>query len=177
MEVVEKQAPINDADNRRKSGYFIMDNLSLFYYRYIFRFLSQRNVLDEDVFYDRYIGEDFEAQYVPRVFENICKQYLIRENRAGRIAPAFDRIGKCYYDDPKARTNGEFDIVTEDPYGYIFYESKFRREPLPLTMILEEIRQVQATGLRCYKYGFFSRSGFQCDPADNMIFISLDEMY
>ena len=164
MEVVEKQAPINDADNRRKSGYFIVDNLSLFYYRYIFRFLSQRNVLDEDVFYDRYINEDFETQYVPRIFENICKQYLIRQNRAGKIEPPFDKIGKYYYDDPKTRSNGEFDTVTEDPLGYIFYESKFRREPVSLAMIHEEIKQVQTTGLNCYKYGFFS-------------FIHLDDLY
>ena len=177
MEVVEKQAPINDEDNRRKSGYFIIDNLSLFYYRYIFRFLSQRNVLDEEVFYDRYIREDFETKYVPRAFESICRQYLIRQNRAGRIKPAFDKIGKYYYDDPKTRTNGEFDTVTEDPLGYIFYESKFRKEPLSLLMISEEIRQVQATGLKCYKYGFFSRSGFQCEPAEDMIFIHLNEMY
>ena len=177
MEVVEKQAPINDADNRRKSGYFIVDNLSLFYYRYIFRFLSQRNVLDEDVFYDRYINEDFETQYVPRIFENICKQYLIRQNRAGKIEPPFDKIGKYYYDDPKTRSNGEFDTVTEDPLGYIFYESKFRREPVSLAMIHEEIKQVQATGLNCYKYGFFSRFGFQCEPTDHMIFIHLDDLY
>jgi len=177
MEVVEKQAPINDADNRRKSGYFIVDNLSLFYYRYIFRFLSQRNVLDEDVFYDRYISEDFETQYVPRIFENICKQYLIRQNRAGEIEPPFDKIGKYYYDDPKTRSNGEFDTVTEDPLGYIFYESKFRREPVSLAMIHEEIKQVRATGLNCYKYGFFSRSGFQCEPTDHMIFIHLDDLY
>lgn len=177
MEVVEKQAPINDADNRRKSGYFIVDNLSLFYYRYIFRFLSQRNVLDEDVFYDRYINEDFETQYVPRIFENICKQYLIRQNRAGKIEPPFDKIGKYYYDDPKTRSNGEFDTVTEDPLGYIFYESKFRREPVSLAMIHEEIKQVQTTGLNCYKYGFFSRSGFQCEPTDHMIFIHLDDLY
>jgi hypothetical protein len=177
MEVVEKQAPINNADNRRKSGYFIVDNLSLFYYRYIFRFLSQRNVLDEDVFYDRYINEDFETQYVPRIFENICKQYLIRQNRAGKIEPPFDKIGKYYYDDPKTRSNGEFDTVTEDPLGYIFYESKFRREPLSLAIIHEEIKQVQATGLNCYKYGFFSRSGFQCEPTDHMIFIHLDDLY
>ena len=177
MEVVEKQAPINDADNRRKSGYFIVDNLSLFYYRYIFRFLSQRNVLDEDVFYDRYINEDFETQYVPRIFENICKQYLIRQNRAGKIEPPFDKIGKYYYDDPKTRSNGEFDTVTEDPLGYIFYESKFRREPVSLAMIHEEIKQVQATGLNSYKYGFFSRSGFQCEPTDHMIFIHLDDLY
>ena len=177
MEVVEKQAPINDADNRRKSGYFIVDNLSLFYYRYIFRFLSQRNVLDEDVFYDRYISEDFETQYVPRIFENICKQYLIRQNRAGEIEPPFDKIGKYYYDDPKTRSNGEFDTVTEDPLGYIFYESKFRREPVSLAMIHEEIKQVQTTGLNCYKYGFFSRSGFQCEPTDHMIFLHLDDLY
>ena len=177
MEVVEKQAPINDADNRRKSGYFIVDNLSLFYYRYIFRFLSQRNVLDEDVFYDRYINEDFETQYVPRIFENICKQYLIRQNRAGRIEPPFDKIGKYYYDDPKTRSNGEFDTVTDDPLGYIFYESKFRREPMSPAMIHEEIKQVQTTGLNCYKYGFFSRSGFQCEPTDHMIFIHLDDLY
>jgi AAA+ ATPase superfamily predicted ATPase len=177
MEVVEKQAPINDADNRRRSGYFIIDNLSLFYYRYIFRFLSQRSVLDEDVFYDRYIREDFETQYVPRAFESICRQYLIRQNRAGRIRPAFDKIGKYYYDDPGTRTNGEFDTVTEDPQGYIFYESKFRKESLSPAMIGEEIRQVRATGLKCYRYGFFSRSGFQCEPSDDMIFIHLNEMY
>lgn len=177
MEVVEKQAPINDADNRRKSGYFIVDNLSLFYFRYIFRFLSQRNVLDEDIFYERYINEDFETQYVPRIFENICKQYLIRQNRAGKIEPPFDKIGKYYYDDPKTRSNGEFDTVTDDPLGYIFYESKFRREPVSLAMIHEEIKQVQTTGLNCYKYGFFSRSGFQCEPTDHMIFIHLDDLY
>jgi AAA+ ATPase superfamily predicted ATPase len=177
MEVVEKQAPINDADNRRRSGYFIIDNLSLFYYRYIFRFLSQRSVLDEDVFYDRYIREDFETQYVPRAFESICRQYLIRQNRAGRIRPAFDKIGKYYYDDPRTHTNGEFDTVTEDPHGYIFYESKFRKESLSPAMIGEEIRQVRATGLKCYRYGFFSRSGFQCEPSDDMIFIHLNEMY
>ncbi len=177
MEVVEKQAPINDEKNRRKSGYFIVDNLSLFYYRYIFRFLSQRNVLDEEVFYNRYIDEDFETKYVPRVFESVCRQYLIRQNRSGKIEPSFDKIGKYYYDDPKTHTNGEFDIVTEDPLGYIFYEAKFWKEPLSPTKIHEEITQVQATGLNCYKYGFISRSGFQCEPTDNMIFIHLDELY
>ena len=177
MEVVEKRSPINDMENRRKSGYFITDNLSLFYYRYIFRYLSQRTVLDEDVFYDRYIKEDFEAQHVPHVFEAICRQYLIRENRAGRIEPPFDLIGRYYYDDPEAKTNGEFGVVTKDPQGYIFYESKFRKAPLSSAMLQEEIRQVQRTGLDCYKYGFFARAGFQCEPEKNMIFIDLEQLY
>lgn len=177
MEVVEKRAPINDTENRRKSGYYISDNMSLFYYRYIFRYLSQRTVLDENVFYDRYISSHFESQHVPQVFETICRQYLIRQNRAGAIDPPFDLIGKYYYDDPKTRTNGEFDVVTKDPLGYVFYECKFRKEPLSASMIREEQNQVQKAGLNCYKFGFFSRSGFQCEPTENMLFFDLEDIY
>lgn len=177
MEVVQKEAPINDEKNKRKSGYHIIDNLSLFYYRYIFRFSSQMSVMDPDIFYDRYIKEDFETHYVPHAFEGICRQYLIRQNRAGRISEPFEKIGKYYYDDPVTRTNEEFDIVTLDPQGYIFYEAKFRREPVSRSMIENEIRQVEATGLNCYKYGFISRSGFVPKPDNNMIFITLSELY
>lgn len=177
MEVVEKRSPINDMNNRRKSGYYITDNLSLFYFRYIFRYLSQRTVLDENVFYSRYINDDFETQHVPHVFESICRQYLIRENRAGRIEPPFDLIGKYYYNDPVNKTNGEFDVVTKDPQGYIFYESKFRKAPLSDAMIKNEIQQVRQTGLNCYKYGFFAHTGFQGKPEDNMIFIGLEQLY
>ena len=177
MEIVEKQAPINDAENRRKAGYYITDPLCLFYYRYIFRFLSQRSVLDEDVFFDRYIQKDFEEKYVPRMFERICKQYLIRQNRVGNINPPFDLIGKYYYDDPKTKTNGEFDIVTQDPNGFAFYEAKFRKEPISEGMIREEMKQVQNSGLTCYKFGFFSRSGFSCQPESSTVSYTLADLY
>ncbi len=91
MEVVAKEAPINDENNKRKSGYVIVDNLSLFYYRYVFRFASQMSVMDSDVFYDRYIAEDFETKHVPHVFENICRQYLIRRNRKGELPVMFEK--------------------------------------------------------------------------------------
>ena len=75
------------------------------------------------------------------------------------------------------KTNGEFDIVTLDDNGYIFYEAKFRKEPLTESMIKEEIMQVDKTGVSCYKYGFISRSGFECEKSDDRILISLDDIY
>ena len=177
MEVVKKEAPINDVNNKRKAGYIITDNLSLFYYRYVFRYSSQMNVMDSDVFYDRYIRDDFEKQYVPRQFEEICRQYLIRQNRAGKLPIPFDRIGKYYYDDPQTRTNGEFDIVTEDPNGYVFYEAKFRSEPLTESMIQQEIEQVRRTGMNCYRYAFISRSGFDAQADEGVELIPLEKMY
>ena len=177
MEMVEKEAPINDENNRKKMSYRIVDNLSLFYYRYIFRYLSQMNVMEPETFYDRYIKEDFETVYVPRIFETVCRQYLIRLNRRGLLEEPFEKIGKYYYDDPVRKRNGEFDIVTKDAKGYIFYEAKFRKEPVTQEMIQAEISQVKETGFECYKYGFMSRSGFTAKQEESLILISLEEMY
>lgn len=177
MEVVEKTAPINDPNNKKKAGYSVCDNLSLFYYRFIFTHVSQLRVMDEEAFYDRYIAEDFETKYVPKRFETIARQYLIRENRRGRISPPFGNIGKYYYDDPKSRTNGEFDVVTEDENGYCFYEVKFRKNPVSERMIAEEIAQVKATGMKCYRYAFISRSGFESEESESVKHITLKEMY
>jgi len=177
MEVVEKTSPINDCTNRKKTSYRISDNLSLFYYRYVFKYSSQMKIMNSEMFYKKYIEKDFEEYYVPHMFENVCRQYLIRENRAGRIEPVIERIGKYYYDDPKNRTNGEFDVVTEDEKGYVFYEVKFRKKKISNEVIDEEISQVEATGLNCYRYVFFSRSGFNCDCRDNVRLINLSDIF
>ena len=177
MDVVAKEAPINDENNKKKSGYFISDNLSLFYYKYIFRNMSRMNIMDPDIFFDKYIADDFETKYVPKSFETICKQYLIRKNRKGLMDETFEKIGKYYYDDPVEKKNGEFDIVTLDDQGYIFYEAKFRKEPITEKIVQNEIYQVMQTGLNCYRYGFFSRSGFSCEKEKNRILIEIEELY
>lgn len=177
MEVVVKTAPINDSANKKKIAYYICDNLSLFYYRYIFKYSSQMQIMDSDVFYKKYIEKDFEEYYVPHMFENVCRQYLIRKNKAGEIEPVIENIGKYFYDNPEKRTNGEFDIVTEDESGYVFYEVKFRKKPVSDDMIDEEIEQVKATGIDCYKYVFFSRSGFRCEKRDDVVLIALEEIF
>lgn len=177
MEVVEKKAPINDPKNKKKSGYFVSDNLSLFYYRYVFKYLSQLKIMDSEVFYSKYIEKDFEENYVPHQFEEICKQYLIRENKSGRIHPVIEKIGKYYYDNPKLHTNGEFDIVTEDELGYVFYEVKFRKTPISKSMVEKEIAQVNQTGLNCYKYVFFARAGFEEIKIDNVEKIEINALF
>lgn len=177
MEVVKKTAPINDEDNKKKAGYYICDNLSLFYYRYIFKYSSQLQIMDSEVFYDKYISDDFEDIYVPHIFEDICRQYLIRQNRLGKITPVIEKIGKYYYDDPKTHTNGEFDVVTQDEKGYVFYEAKFRKKKISKEVIEEEVRQVQETGLNCYKYVFFSRAEFTEAETDEIGHIDLKQIY
>lgn len=177
MQLVQRRSPINDPNNKKRTSYVICDGLSKFYYRYVFRYLSQRSVLDPEVYYDRYVNDDFETQFVPRAFEEVCRQYLVRQNRMGDSEPPFDLIGTYSYDDPVTRTNGEFDVVTKDPLGYSFYEAKFRTTPITQRMIEDEIEQVQRTGLTCHRYGFFSRSGFEAQADERTALIGLEELY
>ncbi len=177
MELVEKSSPINDENNRKKTSYSICDNLSLFYYRYIFKYSSQQRIMDEDVFYDKYIDQNFEEDYVPHRFETIYRQYLIRQNRIGQISPVIEKIGKYYYDDPVNHRNGEFDVVTLDEKGYVFYEVKFRKNRISKAIIDKEIEQVKATELNPYKYVFISRSGFEISPEDNLELIDLSDLF
>lgn len=101
MEVVKKESPINDENNKKKSGYYISDQLSLFYFKYVYRNLSRLNVMNSDIFYEKFINEDFENQFVPKSFENVCKEFLIRKNRNAELKNPFEKIGKYYYDDAK----------------------------------------------------------------------------
>lgn len=45
-------------------------------------------------------------------------------------------------------------------------------------MIIEnEITQVKAKGLNCYKAGFFSKSGFECSASENLLLFELDDLF
>ena len=177
MELIRKEAPINDPDNKKKIKYSIADNYTLFYYRYIYLNRSRLVVMNEKAFFDKYIKDDLYERYIPKVFESVCKQYLIRKNKANDLLDSFDIIGKYYYDDPKTKTNGEFDIVTESDDGYIFYECKYKDSLMTKGQILKEIEQVNNTGLDCFKYGFFSKSGFKDIDLDNVILYILSDLY
>lgn len=109
MEVVVKVSPINDENNKKKAGYYVSDQLTLFYFKYIYRNLSRIAVMAPDAFFERFILPDFEAHYVPKVFEQVCKQFLIRKNRARELDNPFEKIGKYYYDDSVNHKNGEID--------------------------------------------------------------------
>lgn len=176
MGVVMKISPINDSNNRKKISYYISDNLSDFYYKYIYPNKSKLKLLESNVFFNKFIKQDFETKYVPHKFEEIVKQYLVKENIKGNINPPFFELGKYYYDDAKNKTNGEFDIVTLDELGYIFYEVKFINHKLKLSDILKEIEQVKQTGLECYKYGFIAKNGFSFENSE-YILLNIDDIY
>ena len=176
MDAISKTSPINDG-GQRKTIYEISDRLTLFYYRYIFRKLSFFVTMNSNDFFEEFIKEDFYNYYVPKEFEKISAQYLIRQNKEGKIKPTLYKVGKYYYDNPVNRTNGEFDVVTLNKYGYDFYEVKFTNDSIDDSVVNEEEYQLSKANIKFNKLGFVSKSGFHLSNPENYILINIDEMY
>ncbi len=176
MDVVEKIYPIND-EAEKKSYYNIIERLSLFYYRYIFKRGSYFNVMSPEDFYDEFISDDFEKYYVPKEFENISKQYLIIQNKNKKITPPLYKVGKYYYDLPKERKNGEFDVVTLSKNGYDFYEVKFTEKQIDDSVVNEEVYQLKKANINYNKLGFISKTGFNLTISNDYVLITLDDLY
>lgn len=130
------------------------------------RLSSQRMVMSPEAFFERCVAEDLETNLIPHRFEEVCRQYLVRQNRAGRMPETPLEIGKYWCDCPATHESGEFDIVTRDARGCVFYEAKFRSTPVTAKMMAEEIARVRRTGIAAHAYGFFSRSGFEGSPPE-----------
>ena len=177
MDLISYVCPINDKHNKKKSGYVLTDSAINFYYRYVYHNMSIKNILDDDIFYDRYINDDFNKTIVPKAFEKISKEYLIRKNKLGLVNPIIEDIGTYWYDNSKERKNGQFDLVTKTSDGYIIYEVKYTNSKIDYHIINEEIRQISETNLNPINYGFISKNGFNITNENNYILITLDDIY
>lgn len=175
--LIEYVAPINKPTDKKKSGYRISDACVRFYYRYLYRNESALNRFDDDVFYDRYVSKDFERTIVPATFETITKQFLIRKNRKGRLNPSLLDIGTYWYDNPKEKKNGQFDVVGKCQNGYVFFECKYTNAPINDQVISEELEQISCTTLAPIQYGFASKNGFDLKKEYPYLFFTLEDRY
>lgn len=177
MDLIHYVCPINDKKNKKKSGYGLTDSAVCFYYRYIYHNLSIKNIISDDLFYEKYIKDDFLHTVVPKTFEKIAKEYLIRKNKNGLIVPYLEDIGTYWYDNPKEKKNGQFDLVTKSSDGYTVYEVKYTNSKIDNRIINEEVEQLKNTSIYPAKLGFVSKNGFNITYDNDYILITLDDIY
>lgn len=176
MDVIVKNSPIND-ETEKKSKYRISDRFTLFYYKYIFTKKSMLASMSAEMFWEEFIEDDFNKDFVPRAYEVIARQFLVRKNMAGLLSPILYKVGTYYYDNKKNHTNGEFDVVTLNKNGYDFYEVKYTEKPVNDTVVREELYQLENISIPYSRLGFFSKNGFEITEGENYILYNLDEVY
>ena len=156
--IIRKETPYGE-NASRKTIYAIEDNLFRFWYR----FVPENNSIiargAADLAYRRI--EPFLPDYMGKVFEEICKQYLWKLLLAGRCPVQFSSLGRWWGSDPKEKRQAEIDILAEqDKNTALFGECKWTNEKADLG-VLETL--VRRSGLFPYKkkhFYLFAKSGF-----------------
>lgn len=178
LHFLTKVSPINDSQNKKLTYYDFDDNLLRFYFRYIFSNGSSISFMGKDLFYQEMVEPDFKKYYLPKAFERVSKDFLIRKNKAGEIKPPFFQIGTYSFNDAKNKKNLQFDVVTQDKNGFASYECKYTKDPIGMDTIHEEEKQTLQSPLPFYRLGYISRNGFTPEAKKRApITYSLDEFY
>lgn len=156
--IIKKETPYGEKDSK-KSIYSIEDNMFYFWYRFV---LDNTSVIARgavDLVYKRI--ETQLNDYMGRVFEDICRQYLWKLLLKGEMPIEFVSLGRWWGNDTRKKTQTEIDIMGEqDSSSAFFAECKWRNEKVDLD-VLKTL--VDRSGLFHYTnvyYFLFSKTGF-----------------
>ena len=175
LELLRKSAPINKPGDAKKTTYEINDNLMRFFFTYVYKNRSALEMIGPANFYDEYTAPTI-RDYVARRFEEICRAFFSIQAKRGKL-PGLRNIGSWYFDDPKTKTNGEFDVVLDYGDKFTVFEVKYLKQAMEPDEIHHELGQIhQIRGLNVSQIGFISANGFS-SREEGLIYYTGDDLY
>lgn len=161
IQLIDRRVPCGESSKSKKSIYVIMDNYYKFWYRYVFTNKSYYNILGtEDA--AKEVTEDI-PNFMGMAFENICKQYLIRQAKAKKLPFIPYLIDKWWGNNPAIKAQDDVDILalSKDGKSGLFCECKFRNKPMPMEEYEDLIQAGEAfPNIKEKYFMFFSKGGY-----------------
>ncbi len=156
--IVQRKTPYGEKASR-KSVYSIEDNMFRFWYRFV---LENNSVIARgatDLVYKRI--EPKLSDYMGKVFEDICKQYLWKQLLGGRSPVEFTSLGRWWGNDPTLKCQAEIDIMGEqDKDTALFADCKWTNEKVDLSVLETLVKRSRLFSYKNVHLYLFSRSGF-----------------
>lgn len=101
------------------------------------------------------------SDYMGRVFEEICMQYLWKQLLLGNAPIEFVSLGRWWGNDPIQKSQAEIDIMGEqDSESALFAECRWRNEKVDLDILETLIGRSKLFRYTRVHYYLFSKSGF-----------------
>lgn len=156
--IIQKETPYGEKVSR-KAIYSIEDNMFRFWYR----FVPENNSIiargAADLAYKRI--EPFLSDYMGKVFEEICKQYLWKLLLTDKCPIEFSSLGRWWGNDPKEKSQAEIDILAEqDKNTALFGECKWTNEKVDLGVLETLVKRSELFSYKKVHFYLFAKSGF-----------------
>ena len=156
--IITKETPYGQKESRR-SIYSSIDNMFRFWYRFVPDNYSLIARGAADLVYSR-IAPHL-SEYMGKVFEDICAQYLWEQLLAGQCPISFSSLGRWWGTDEATREQAEIDIVgAQDKNTALVAECKWTNEKVDLAVLKTLIERSKLLGYKHVTYYLFAKSGF-----------------
>lgn len=147
---------VKEQANVQRGLYQVADNFFRFWYAFVFPNYSELEAGDS-VGVWKYEVEPELDRYVSLAFENVCRQYLRRENRSGNLPFRFSKMGRWW------NKTDELDVLAFDrkEENFLIGECKYKNSPFGYSdlMRMQGKFKPQREDCRIY-YWMFSKRGF-----------------
>ena len=101
------------------------------------------------------------SDYMGKVFEEICKQYLWKLLLSGKSPVEFTSLGRWWGNDPVHKCQAEVDIMGEqDKDTVLFAECKWTNEKADLNVLETLLERSEIFPYKEKHFFLFSKSGF-----------------
>lgn len=178
--IIKKETPYGEKPSR-KSIYSIDDNMFAFWYRFVPANSSIIARGAADLAYKRI--EPFLSDYMGKVFEEICKQYLWKLLLNGKCATEFSSLGRWWGSDPENKCQTEIDIIAEqDKNTALFGECKWTNEKADRAVLETLVKRSRLFSYKNVHYYLFAKSGFTkgceeyANEKGNVILVSYEDI-
>ena len=132
-------------------------------FRFWYRFVPENSSMiargAADLVYKRI--EPHLPEYMGKVFEELCKQYLWKLLLSGKSPVEFKSLGRWWGADPARKAQSEIDIMGEqDKNTALFAECKWTVEKVDLAVLETLVARSKLFPYKNKHYFLFSKSGF-----------------
>ena len=156
--IIQRETPYGEKASRR-TVYSIEDNMFRFWYRFVPDNNSSIVRGAADLVYKRIKPQL--SDYMGKVFEEICKQYLWEQLLAGNCPVEFKSLGRWWGPDPREKAQAEIDIMGEqDKDTALFAECKWTNEKVDLGVLETLIRRSELFPYKNKYYYLFAKFGY-----------------
>lgn len=178
--LIQKETPYGEKTSR-KSIYSINDNMFRFWYR----FIPENNSIivrgATNLAYKRI--EPHLSDYMGKVFEEICKQYLWKLLLDGNCPIEFNDLGRWWGTNPSTHNQEEIDIMGEqDKNTALFGECKWTNQKVDTGILETLVKRSQLFHYSKIQLYLFAKTGFTegckalAEKMGNVALVTYDDM-
>jgi len=181
LNIVRRELPILAKPNARNTIYRINDGMFRFWYRFVYDNISEISMHHGESVYN-----ELEVQisdFMGETFEDICREWLWRENFERRLPFAFKDCGRWWGNNPLRRSEQEIDLMaySKDNTAALFCECKWTNRKVTESTIDELVDKSRFFPYERKHYFLFSKSGFTGTAlkkaGDNVHLICFEDMF